>query len=136
MEIKPNQLKNIFVSYRDNPAKDFSTPDIKKEFNKFLGSHPLSSINSIHVSYKLNEKHRLELDIKHSNSEYEWNVHIKNELFFSFPFKDEDEKDFIKLFEEQLNQELEKKELEEWIKNHPYSDPPSAGNAGLSMDGL
>lgn len=122
MEIKLNQLKNIFVAYRDSTNRDFSEPPIKNKFNESLGSRPLASIKWINIEYELNEGRRLNLKMKQGDSEHKWDVCKMDESFFSFTYKDE--KDFIDRFEESLKQKLEKQELEEYYKKHPYSFPP------------
>lgn len=117
MEIKLNQLKNIFVAYRDSTNRDFSEPPIKNKFNESLGSHPLLSIKWIYIRYELDERDDLNLKMKQGDSEHEWDVCKMDESFFSFTYKDE--KDFIDRFEESLKQKLE-----EYYKKHPYSFPP------------
>jgi len=130
MEIKP-KLICINVDYRDTKPDEFSEPPIKKEFNKSLGLHPLSSIKSINICYELNEGHRLNLKIKQGNSQHKWDVYERDEFNFSFPYKDE--KDFIDTFEKRLKQELKKHELKEYYKKHPYSFLPPDHDAKISM---
>jgi len=130
MEIK-SKLNNIFVVYRDTKPIDFSKPAIKKEFNKSLSSHPLSSIKSINIRYELDKRDDLNLKIEQSDSQHKWDVSKRDELFFSFTC--DNEKDFIDRFEERLKQELEKQELKEYYKKHPYSFPPPDHNAEISM---
>ncbi|MBA7522591.1 hypothetical protein ES705_14711 [subsurface metagenome] len=132
MEIKLNQLKNIFVAYRDSTNRDFSEPPIKNKFNESLGSHPLLSIKWIYIRYELDERDDMNLKMKQGDSEHEWDVCKMDESFFSFTYKDE--KDFIDRFEESLKQKLEKQELEEYYKKHPYSFPPPDHDAEVSMD--
>jgi len=87
----------------DEPNQEYWTT---KQFNTSLRYNPLSSINSIYLSYKLNEDYNLNLKLVHGNSQQKWDVYNKDILFFSFTCKDE--RDFISVFEHQLNLELEK----------------------------
>jgi hypothetical protein len=48
----------------------------------------------------------LNLKIEHGNSQHKWDVYNMDKLFFSFTC--EDGRDFINVFEQQLNLELEK----------------------------
>ena len=95
----------ILVNYQDSkePNQEYWTT---RQFNTSLRSHPLSFINSINISYKLNEDYNLNLKIEHGNSQDKWDVYNIDKLFFSFTFKDE--RDFINVFEHKLNLELEK----------------------------
>ena len=95
----------IFVNYQSSkePNQEYWTT---RQFNTSLHSHPFSSITSIYITYKLNEDYNLILKIEHSNSQDKWDVYNMDKLFFSFTCKDG--RDFINVFEHQLNLELEK----------------------------
>jgi hypothetical protein len=95
----------ILVNYQspEEPNQEYWTI---RHFNNTLRSHPLSSINSIYISYKLNEDYNLNLKIEHGNSQDKWDVYNIDKLFFSFTCKDG--RDFINVFDQQLNLELEK----------------------------
>ena len=95
----------ILVNYQSSkePNQEYWTI---RHFNTSLRSHPLSFINSIYISYKLNEDYNLNLKIEHGNSEDKWDVYNMDKLFFSFTCKDG--RDFIIVFDQQLNLELEK----------------------------
>ncbi len=107
IKIMETKLKivSILVNYQSSkePNQEFWT---KRQFNTSLRSQSLSSINSIFISYKLNEVYNLNLKIEHGSSQYKWDVYNGNEFFFSFISKDE--KNFINLFDQRLNLELEK----------------------------
>jgi len=95
----------ILVNYQSSkePDQEYWT---KRQFNTSLRSNPLSSINSIYISSKLNEDYNLNLKIEHSNSQDKWDVYNVEKLFFSFTCKDG--RDFTNVFEHQLNLELAK----------------------------
>ena len=95
----------ILVNYQGSkePNQEYWTT---RQFNVSLRSQPLSSINSIYISYKLNEDYNLNLKIEHGNSQDKWIVYNMDKLFFSFICKGE--RDFINVFDKQLNLELEK----------------------------
>jgi hypothetical protein len=95
----------ILVNFQSSkePNQEFWT---KRQFNTSLRSHSLSSINSIHISYKLNEEYNLNLKIEHATSHHKWDVYNGDILFFSFTCKDE--RDFINVFDQKLNLELGK----------------------------
>ena len=99
------KIISILVNYKNSeePNQEYWTT---KQFNTSLSSHPLSSINSIYISNKLNEDYNLNLKLEHGISQYKWNVYNMNKLFFSFTSKGG--RSFINLFEQQLNLELEK----------------------------
>jgi hypothetical protein len=54
----------------------------------------------------LNEDYNLNLKIEHGNSQDKWDVYNIDKLFFSFTCKDG--RDFINVFDQLLNLELEK----------------------------
>lgn len=95
----------ILVNFQSSkePNQEFWT---KRQFNTSLRSHSLSCINSIRISYKLNEEYNLNLKIEHATSQHRWNVFNADKLFFSFTCKDE--RDFINVFDQKLNVELGK----------------------------
>ena len=95
----------ILVNYQSSkePNQEYWTT---RQFNTSLRSNPLSTINSIYISYKLNEDYNLNLKIEHSNSQDKWSVYNMDKLLFSFTCKEG--RDFINVFEQQLNLELEK----------------------------
>jgi hypothetical protein len=96
----------ILVNYQNSkePNQEFWTA---RQFNTSLGSYSLSSINSIHISYKLNEVYNLNLNIKHhGTSQHKWDVYNGDKLFFSFTCKDG--RNFINVFDRKLNLELGK----------------------------
>lgn len=99
------KIVSILANYRSSkePNQEFWT---KRQFNTSLRSQPLSSINSIYISYKLNELYNLNLKIEHGTSQYKWDVYNGKEFFFSFISKEG--KNFINLFDKKLNLELEK----------------------------
>ena len=107
IKIMETKLKIIYilVNYQSSkePNQEYWTT---RQFNTSLRSNPLSSINSIYISYKLNEDYNLNLKIENGNSQYKWDVYNLDKLFFSFTCKDG--RDFINLFDQQLNLELEK----------------------------
>jgi len=95
----------ILVNYQSSkePHQEYWTT---RQFNTSLRSYPLLSIDSIYISYKLNEDYNLNLKIVHGNSQHKWYVYNMDKLFFSFTCKDGS--DFINVFVQQLNLELEK----------------------------
>jgi hypothetical protein len=95
----------ILVNYQNSEETNQEYWTIR-HFNTSLRSHPLSFINSIYISYKLNEDYNLNLKIEHGNSQDKWDVYNMDKLFFSFTCKDG--RDFIIVFDQQLNLELEK----------------------------
>jgi hypothetical protein len=99
------KIINILVNYQSSkePNQEYWTI---RQFNYSLRSYPLSSIYSIYISYKLNEDYNLNLKIEHVNSQDKWDVYNMDKLLFSFTCKDG--RDFINVFEQQLNLELEK----------------------------
>jgi hypothetical protein len=109
------KIINILVNYQSSkePGQEYWTT---RQFNTSLRSQPLSSINSIYISYKLNEDYDLNLKIEHSNSQDKWDVYNMDKLFFSFTCKDG--RDFINVFDQQLNLELRKQ-----FKKPPGSFP-------------
>ena len=55
----------------------------------------------------MNDDYNLNLKIKHhGTSQHKWDVYNGDKLFFSFTCKDE--RDFINVFDQKLNLELEK----------------------------
>ena len=114
METKP-KIIYILVNYQSSkePNQEYWTT---RQFNTSLRSDPLSTINSIYISYKLNEDYNLNLKIEHDNSQDKWDVYNMDKLFFSFTCKDG--RDFINVFDQQLNLELKKQ-----FKKPPESFP-------------
>ena len=104
METK-NKIIYILVNYQSSkePNQEYWTTS---QFNTSLRSHPLSSINSIYISNKLNEEYNLNLKIEHGNSQHKWDVYNMDKLFFSFTCKNG--RDLINVFVQQLNLELGK----------------------------
>jgi hypothetical protein len=97
----------ILVNYQSSkePNQEYWTT---KQFNASLHSQSLSSINSIYFSYKLNEVYNLNLKLEHGNSKDKWDVYNMDKLYFSFICKDG--RNFINVFDKQLNLELEKQD--------------------------
>jgi hypothetical protein len=113
------KLKIIYILVNYQSSKELNQEYwTTRQFNTSLRSHPLSSIKSIHISYKLNEEYDLTLKIEHSNSQDKWDVYNMDKLFFSFTCKDG--RDFINVFDQQLNLELEKLDP----KSPYYFKPP------------
>ena len=113
------KLKIIYILVNYQSSKELNQEYwTTRQFNTSLRSHPLSSIKSIHISYKLNEEYDLILKIEHSNSQDKWDVYNMDKLFFSFTCKDG--RDFINVFDQQLNLELEKLDP----KSPYYFKPP------------
>jgi hypothetical protein len=109
------KLKIVYIlvnykSYKELNQEFWTT----RQFNASLRSYPLSSINSVNISYKLNEVYNLNLKIEHGISRYKWNVFNGDILFFSFTCKED--RDFIKKFDRKLNLELGKQ----------YKKPPES----------
>ena len=115
----------VLVNYQSSkePNQEYWTT---RQFNTSLRSNPLSSINSIYISYKLNEDYNLNLKIEHGNSQDKWDVYNMDKLFFSFTCKDG--RDFINVFEHQLNLELGKQH-----PKSPYSFDSPVGEPEVSI---
>jgi len=107
IKIMETKLKiiSILVNYQSSkePNQEYWTT---RQFNSSLHSYPLSSISSISISYKLDEDYTLNLKIEHGNSQDKWDVYNMDKLLFSFTCKDG--RDFINVFDQRLNLELEK----------------------------
>jgi hypothetical protein len=88
METKLNIIY-ILVNYQSSkePDQEYWT---KRQFNTSLRSHPLSSISSIYISYKLNEDYNLNLKIEPGNSLHEWDVYNMTNYSFHLLVKMEE----------------------------------------------
>lgn len=112
------KIVSILVNYQSSKEsnQEFWT---KRQFNTSLRSQSLSSINSIFISYKLNEEYNLNLKIEHGTSQHKWDVYNGDKLFFSFTCKEG--RNFINVFDKKLNLELEKQH-KKTSESFPSSD--------------
>ena len=99
-------LKTMQILVHDRglfePFKEYST---KGKFTSSLRLRPLPDIDSIWILYRLKKNHILQFHLRNNRSSI-WKVYRMNKLFFSFTCKNR--RDFIKIFEQNLKQEMEK----------------------------
>ena len=128
------KFEDMIVYYQKSNSKGYPS---KIKFMDSLPARPLSSIeDQIYIKYKLNDNRDLNLYIKQGDSPEKWDVFDSDIPYFSFTFKNVDERKFLDIFEEQLKQKLEKQEREEHQAKFPYSPPPNDhGDAKASMGG-
>jgi hypothetical protein len=81
----------------------------KTDFKNYLLNSSLQYIKTLWIVYRLSKSHVLQIKLKNSDSSgnLQWQVYLMDEPFFLFVCNEK--KSFMKVFEEHLRKELEKR---------------------------
>jgi hypothetical protein len=113
------EFRDFSILFNDESVRE--SPLDKSELNKWLKEHSLSEIKEFpYWGYSINEKVKYFRIIR--SNDKNWNVYdIEKQDIVYFSFTCLKGIGFITDFEKKLKEKLEKEELEERRKKHPYS---------------